>query len=132
VDLPIGPGVLTRSIAVNYSSRDGFQKRIPFPGAENFFIERITALSSTGAILGTGARNRLGGGNELNGRVKLLWNASDTLRVTLAADYTRANQGASATTLVRTSQGGAGGPALTGISNACINTPSAVLAVTPL
>lgn len=132
VDIPIAPGVLTSSIAVNYSSRDGYQKRIPFPGADNFYQEPITAFSSTGAILGTGARDRLGGGNELNGRIKLLWNASDAVRVTLAADYTRANQGASATTLIRTSQGGAGGPTLTGIYNACINTPAAVLAVTPL
>lgn len=132
IDLPIVPGTLTSSVAVNYSYRRGYQVRIPFAGAENFYREPITALSPTGAILGVGAKGRLGGGREFNGRVKLHWNASDALRVTLAGDYTKANQGASPTTLIRTSQGGDGGPTLIGIYNSCINIPAAVLATTPL
>lgn len=112
---------------MNYSSKDGFQKRIAFPGAGAFFSDPITAYSSTGAILGTGKRDTLGGGSELNGRVKLLWHAGDNLKVTLAGDYSRARQGASPTTLLRTNQGGAGGPTLLGIYNICINTPAGVL-----
>lgn len=127
VDIPISPGVLESSIAVNYSSRKGYQKRIAFPGAEAFFREPITALIPTGAILGVGSRNRLGGGTELNGRAKLVWHAGDDFKVTLVGDYSRARQGASPTTLLRTSQGGTGGPTLLGIYNICINTPAAVL-----
>ena len=128
VDLPISPGVLDSSIAVNYSSRDGYQKRIPFPGAGTFYQEPNTVFVPTGAILGLGSKNRLGGGKEINGRIKLAWRASESLKVTLAGDYSRARQGASPTTLIRTAQGGAGGPTLLGIYNICINTPADVLA----
>ena len=132
VDIPLIPDRLTSSIAVNYGRRDGYQRRIPFPGAEGFFQEPITTLSSTDAILGVGAKSKLGGGSEFNGRAKLRWEASDALRVTLIGDYTKANQGASPTTLLRTTQGGPNGPSLIGTYNLCINTSAAILAQTPL
>lgn len=123
VDIPIVADRLLSSIALNYSRRDGFQKRIPFPGIDAYYVEPITAFNSTGAILGTGKSDRQGGGNELNGRMKLLFRASDSLKITLAADFTRANQEISSNKLIATDPTSP----FAGLYNACIGLPPAVL-----
>lgn len=125
VDLPLIEDRLLSSFAVASSNRDGWQRRVSFPGVTS--SETIADIIPGGAVQGIGARSRLGGGNEINARGKLLWKA-DGYRVTLAADYSRARQGASPYQLIRTAQVDANGnPTLTGLYNICINTPAGVL-----
>lgn len=125
VDLPLVEDKLLSSIAVSRTDRDGYQKRIPFPGAGGFVSEGPADFVPSGIIPGLGNRSRQGGGNEFTVRGKLLWKATDGLRVTLAADYSRARQGTSASTLIRTDNDPR---ALSQLYNACIGLPPAALA----
>lgn len=125
-NIPLIEDRLLSSIAISSSNRDGFQKRIPFPGGSNFVNDPLSAFVTTGL----GAKSKLGGGNEQNVRAKLLWKGTDGFRVTLTGDYGNARQSASPSTLIRTTQTAAAGPgglSLIGLYNTCINTPAAVL-----
>jgi len=125
-DIPLIEDRLLSSIAISSSNRDGFQKRIPYPGASGFVTDPLSAY----VLTGLGAKNRLGGGNEQNIRAKLLWKGTDGFRVTLVGDYGNARQSASPSTLIKTTQTAAAGPgglSLIGLYNTCINTSAAVL-----
>lgn len=125
LDVPLIEDRLLSSVAVAYSSRNGWQHREVFPGVNQ--SETVADFVPSGSVQGLGSRNHLGGGHELNARGKLLWKG-DGFRVTLAADYSRARQGASPYNLIRTAQVDPGGnPTLAGLYNICIGTPSAVL-----
>ncbi len=125
VDLPLIEDKLLSSFAFSTSNRDGYQKRIPFPGAANFVSETPRDFLDSGIVTGVGARGTNGGGNEINARGKLLWKGTDGLRITLAADYTRARQSASAYTLIKTD---ADPRSLSQLYNACIGLPGDALA----
>lgn len=128
-DVPLGDG-LRSSLAASGKLRDGFQKRIPFPGLSNFAQDPANALPQ----LRYRANDRTGGNDELSFRGKLVWDSVPGLKVTLAADYTTADGDGGATNLIDTSDAGAlpGGLSFFGVYNTCINLPAAIIAVTPL
>lgn len=125
VDIPISDQLLT-SIAFSSKNRDGWQKRIPFPGAGNFVTDAATAFNQVSYR----ADDRAGGIGEQSIRAKALWHATDRLDVTLSADYLHSSTSGSAGVILGTSQtspAGPGGLSIAGLYNTCINTPSAVL-----
>ncbi len=123
-DLPISDALRT-SLAVSASSVSGFEKRIPFPGADSYATDHISAFAGLGIVPGDGAHSTLGGSDDVNVRGKLLWKAGEALRVTLIADYGHSSGSTQPYTLIAVSTAPG---TLSGLYNACINTPVATLA----
>lgn len=124
VDLPLIEDRLLSSFAVSTTNRDGYQKRIPYPGVQNFVTEGPTDYLPSGIITGISAGGRQGGGHQASVRGKLLWKG-DGFRIGLTADYSKSNDDTQAVSLVRTSSNPG---ALSNLYNACISLPPAALA----
>jgi len=137
MDLPLAEH-LTAGLAFSSKKRDGYQKRIPFPAplAGSSGIPDCDLGQPAGTPCayvtdppyvwaGNQTSEREGGQDEWNLRGKLLWEASDRLKVTLSADYTDIDQSAMANTLFATdvSPNGVFGF----LYNLCIGTPAPVL-----
>jgi iron complex outermembrane recepter protein len=98
VDLPITDG-LGASISFSTKNRNGYLKRIAFPGASNYAstnIENYKAAGYNNAGLGTE-----GGDNNWNLRGKLKYDKGP-FTATLSADYTNVDQSQIANTLIST------------------------------
>jgi len=121
IDVPLVANRLLSNIAFSSKRRDGYQRRIPFPGD----VGDIDGFTNFRAA-GYSTSDREGGQNEQNVRGKLLWIANDDVEVTFAADYTNVDQPASASTLLRTVTDGPT-PAFGQFYNLCIGTPADVL-----
>jgi iron complex outermembrane receptor protein len=126
VDLPLIEGKLLSQVAFSSKNRDGYQKRITYPGSGTFRTE----TTSTGFLR---AANEFGGDqgdeNQDNIRGKLLWIVNDDVEVTLTGDYMHVDEHAPALTLLDTF---AEDPAaLSNLYNACISLPRAVLDTIP-
>ena len=95
-DLPINEDLLTQ---VSFSSKrkDGYQKRIPYPGSEQF-ISDVGKFNTIGNQQSYG--DEAGAENAINGRFKALYTPSDDLTVTFSADFTETNESAAPSTLV--------------------------------
>lgn len=119
VDLPLRAG-LSAAIAFSSKQRDGYLKRIPFQATAPFVTDNNGFLNA-----GYATSEREGGQDEQTLRAKLLWTPSDTLELTVAADYTHIDQPASPVTIVATHESNPNSLAL--IYNLCVNTPAAVL-----
>jgi outer membrane receptor protein involved in Fe transport len=119
VDLPLRAG-LSALIAFSSQQRDGYLKRIPFQATAPFVTDNNGFLNA-----GYATSEREGGQDEQTLRVKLLWTPSDTLELTVAADYTHVDQPASPVTVVATHESNP--DSLASIYNLCVNTPAAVL-----
>nr|WP_240704722.1 TonB-dependent receptor [Croceicoccus sediminis] len=120
VDLPVSDD-LSLAITGSSRSRDGYQKRIPFPGAEAFqndvdsaFRANAYDTSSTG-----------GGQGQWSLRGKAYWTPTDRLSVRVTGDYLREDADATANSVVATT---ADNPSTLGfLYNTCINTPTDIL-----
>lgn len=89
VDLPI-TDQLTAMATFSIKNRDGYQKRIPFPGLSQYRTEALTSFRQ----VGYDAPTRAGDQNEWSLRGKLLWRPSDRLAVRLTGDYMNVDQSA--------------------------------------
>ncbi|MBL4672243.1 MAG: TonB-dependent receptor [Arenicella sp.] len=114
--IPLSENVFS-SFALSTTERDGFRRRIPFPGA----------TSNSGQIsldqqLVTGGNvdddEFLGQEDAQSFRGKLVWNVNDILDVTLSADYSTSDNGATPTSLLNAEEGTPAG--LAGLFNACV------------
>lgn len=94
-DLPIMPG-LSALVTFAVKSRDGYQRRIPYPSATPYITDPVSLIPQTGYQ----TYERSGGENERTLRGKLVWDGSPDLRVTLAADYQKVDQSALPNTLL--------------------------------
>jgi iron complex outermembrane receptor protein len=127
VDMPIIDNTLLSSVAFSSEKRQGYQRRITFPGSGGFVTDDPRVFRQNEFDF----RGNAGGIDSQSIRAKLLWMPRSGVRVTLIGDYTREDQGASPSTLLKTAQNSPGGPAgftLVGLYNHCINTPAATLA----
>jgi len=122
VDLPL-TDTLFSSLSFGIQSRQGYQKRIPYPGGGSYATDPVTAFAAAGYDTGDG---RQGGDNSWNLRGKLKWEIASAFKATLSADYTNVNQDATPNTVLMTTENYPGG--LAGVYNACINLPAAALA----
>lgn len=122
VDVPVSDD-LALAITGSSRSRDGYQKRIPYPGAEAFqndvdsaFRANAYDTSSTG-----------GGQGQWSLRGKAYWTPTDRLSVRVTGDYLREDSDGTANTVVATT---ADDPSTLGfLYNTCINTPVDVLGI---
>jgi iron complex outermembrane receptor protein len=129
-DLPINDKVRT-SVSFSSLHRQGYQKRIPFPGstAKTSGIPDCDALA-TGTncayvvdgyqrfpAAGYQTSDREGGQNSWTVRGKVLLLPSDKVKVTLTGDYTKVDQSASASSALTIDPNSGG---LAGLYNACL------------
>ena len=94
VDLPLSEG-LSSSLAFGMHKRDGYQKRVQFPGnpGANDSYTRFPAS-------GYQTANRQGGDDTWNLRGKLRWDNGGTFRATFTADYSKLDQDSTANTVL--------------------------------
>lgn len=122
VDMPIIPGKLLATVAFSSKNRDGYQTRIPFPGAPgqpvNFRTDEDKFLRARNIT-----HDKSGNEDQDNIRGKLLWLVNDDLEVTIAADYTRVDEQATPTTLLAVNSGPTSGT-IAALYNACIDLPA--------
>ncbi|WP_374530717.1 TonB-dependent receptor [Novosphingobium sp.] len=86
VDLPLAEG-LSSSLSFSTTHRDGYMKRIAYPGAANYVEDPITSFKAAGYDnIGLGTE---GGDNNYNLRGKLRYDNGGTFRLTLSGDYTK-------------------------------------------
>ena len=141
VDMPLSDKILT-SITFSEERRNGWQHRIPFPGATagSSGIADCDALAAgtscpvvfdaTTQYPAAGYQTALrpGGQNKWSGRGKILLLPSDSFKVTLEGDYTYVDQPASANSALQIDPG----LGLSALYNACISIPAAVMPFTGL
>jgi iron complex outermembrane receptor protein len=122
IDVPLVEGKVYSQVSFSVKTRDGYQKRIPFPATGPF-------INDTGNFVTALKKNPNESGNEDNKnlRAKLLFTPTDRVDVTLAFDYTDADEQATPATLLRTFPDAADG-SLVSIYNACLALPQVVLA----
>ena len=131
VDIPLSDTVRT-SLAFSEVHSDGYQRRIPYPGAVagSSGIPDCDALAAgTNCVVtydplngtpqaGYQSGTRQGGDNQWTVRGKIAFVPSDDFRATVSTDYTNVNQQAVANTVLNISPNTPG--ALGGIYNACL------------
>jgi iron complex outermembrane receptor protein len=100
-DIPIADNLLS-TITVSTQFRDGYEKRIPYPSPTPYVSDPVGAMKSSG----TEAFDTQGGQNQQVVRAKLLWRASDSVKVTLTADWTHTDQPSTASTVLATNVSG--------------------------
>ncbi|WP_296681037.1 TonB-dependent receptor [Novosphingobium sp.] len=94
VEVPLSKG-LSASVAFGIMKRDGFQKRVSYPGDPGANISWTRFPAS-----GYSASDRQGGDNAWNLRGKLHWNDGGAFRATLTGDYTNIDQDSTANTVL--------------------------------
>ena len=97
IDLPIDDD-LRSQFSFSYKRRDGYQRRIRFPGAPGTVTD-LGAYRTSGPVGGSSTQ---GGQNVINARMKLAFEPSNSLSFLLSADYTLADQEARPTSLETT------------------------------
>lgn len=99
VDIPLTEG-LSSSFSFATKNRDGYVKRIAFPGFENTASTAITRYKAAGyGNIGLGTE---GGDNSFNLRSKLRYDNGSNFRVTLSGDYSKIDQSQLANRLIKT------------------------------
>ena len=120
VDVPVSDD-LALAITGSSRSRDGYQKRIPYPGAEAYQNDVDAAFRANGYDTSSTG----GGQGQWSLRGKAYWTPTDRLSVRVTGDYLREDSDATANTVVATT---ADDPSTLGfLYNTCINTPADVL-----
>lgn len=99
VDIPLSDS-LRSSFSFSMKNREGYMKRMPFPGFSGLTEDPITAFKAAG-YEGAGL-GREGGDNSWSMRGKLRWDNGGRLRLNLAADYTNNDQGQIANKVIAT------------------------------
>ena len=92
---PLSESVFS-SIAVAKNTRDGYQKRIPFPGD----TQALTGRLDQTLVTSENSSEDLGAVDTTLFRGKLVFEASDNVNITVAADYTDSDTSASAFSLL--------------------------------
>lgn len=99
VDLPLSES-LAASVSFATKNRDGYVKRIPFPGASNFDSTPVTNYKAAGyGNIGYGSE---GGDNTWNLRGKLRFDNKSNFRVSLSGDYMKVDQSQLANRVIST------------------------------
>lgn len=94
VEIPLMQG-LSSSLAFGMLSRDGYQKRVPFPGNA-----LINDSYTNFVAAGYETRKRQGGDDSWNLRGKLHWDNNGAFRATITGDYTNIDQESTANTVL--------------------------------
>ena len=119
VDVPLIEDHLYGQVSFSAKSRDGHFKFLKWPGTYQTDVGRFVRPDDT--TYGTG-----GGGKDFSARAKLKWNVTPDVSLKLVADYMNADDQSTGSHLLKVQ------PGLQDVYNACISTPAATLAATPL
>jgi iron complex outermembrane receptor protein len=95
-DLPIADSLLS-TVTFSSQNRDGYQRRIPYPGT-GYVSDPVGAMHSSG----TETFDTQGGQNEQVMRAKLQWKPSDAVTGMFSVDWTHTNQPSTASTVLDT------------------------------
>jgi len=135
VDVPSDNGNVLSSIALSMKNRDGYQERIPFPGAAGSVFDQFDDF----LVADRTTHGESGGEDADNLRAKVLWAVNDNVEVTFAADYSSVDEEGVPNTLLALDINAA--PAdpfdglidgtLAGLYDTCVLLPPAVLAGIP-
>lgn len=98
VDIPLSD-TLKSSVSVSTKDRKGYMKRIDFFDPVAYNVEPLQSFLAAG--FGSDG-NREGSDESWNARVKLLYDPGTSFRATLSADYSDADQGQIANSLIAT------------------------------
>jgi iron complex outermembrane receptor protein len=121
-DIPIIKGVLLSSISVSSQEQTGWMKVVPYPTSNPISQAPLTVDSIANYPQSAYATSDNYGGNGLTVmRGKLLWNASDKLTFTLAADWSHEDTTALGYTVLDTYSGNMGASTFSSLYNACIS-----------
>jgi len=121
VDLPLVDGKVYAQLAFSSVHRDGYERRIPYPGPHNFVDE----IGAFGAPFPPGGDDRQGNVNSRQARLKVLFTPSEDFRLTLSGDITRSDEEGMPFTIIK-ADGNVPG-SLGQLYNTCINLPVATL-----
>jgi iron complex outermembrane receptor protein len=119
VDVPLTDSLYSL-VTLDVKTRNGYAHRIPFPGSLTANSRSYTAYPAAGYD----SPGREGDEESRTVRGKLKWDGG-SFRATFTGDYAY-NSGTSPTTLLQTTDGGAGG-LFANLYNTCIGTPVATL-----
>ncbi len=96
-DLPFSDTVRS-SLSFSSAKRDGYQRRIPFPGSIPSGAGAEDA--SQFPVSGLGSDDREGSVDQWSARAKLVFEPNDVFKLTLAGDYQNVDQSASPNTVM--------------------------------
>jgi outer membrane receptor protein involved in Fe transport len=104
ISLPLS-NTLKSSLTFSSKDREGYQKRIPFPGGPIVTDPPEAFIDPTQTFpAGLDSSDAEGGIDEFTVRAKLLWEPSDRLSATISADRTRIDQPAMPNSILATTE----------------------------
>jgi iron complex outermembrane receptor protein len=125
-DIPIIKGTLLSTISVSSEEQTGWMKVVPYPASSPYGQAPIAVIpQSDFAQAGYGSSDTYGGKGVQTIRGKLLWNASDKLKVTFAADWSHEDTTALGYTVLNTYSGNVLSSTFSSLYNLCISNSAA-------
>ncbi len=127
-DIPIVPGTLLSTVTVSSQEQTGWMKVIPYPANSPYGEAPITITPMTDfAQSGYGTSDTYDGQGLQVMRGKLLWKATDKLKITFAADWSHEDTTALGYTVLDTFQGNVLESTFSTLANLCISNSAATL-----
>jgi iron complex outermembrane recepter protein len=127
-DIPIIKGTLLSTISVSSQEQTGWMKVVPYP-ANTPYAQAPIAITSMNDFSqsGYGTSDTYGGQGLQVIRGKLLWNATDKLKVTFSADWSHEDTTALGYTVLDTFSGNVGQSTFSSLYNLCISNNAATI-----
>ncbi len=119
IDIPLIDDKLLAQISFSSKNRDGYFKFLKYPGTYQTDVGRFVRPDDT-------TYGEAGGNKDVSFRAKLKWKVTPDVTLRLVGDYMNADDQSTGSQLLKVKAG------LVDVYNACISTPAAVLATTPL
>jgi iron complex outermembrane receptor protein len=127
-DIPIIQGTLLSTISVSSQEQTGWMQVVPYPANTPYAQAPIAITSmSNFAQAGYGTSDTYDGNGTQVIRGKLLWNATDKLKITFAADWGHEDTTALGYTVLDTFAGNVGASTFSSLYNLCISNSAASL-----
>jgi len=127
-DIPIIKGTLLSTISVSSQEQTGWMKVVPYPASTPYAQAPIAITSmSDFAQAGYGTSDTYDGQGVQVIRGKLLWNATDKLKVTFSADWSHEDSTALGYTVLDTFSGNVLESTFSSLYNLCISNSAASL-----
>ncbi len=128
VDIPIIKGTLLSTISVSSQEQTGWMKVVPYPANTPYGQAPIAVTPmSDFAQAGYGTSDTYSGQGLQVIRGKLLWNATDKLKITFAADWSHEDTTALGYTVLDTFAGNVASSTFSSLYNLCIsNSPATI------
>ena len=128
-DIPIISGTLLSTISVSSQEQTGWMQDVPYPANTPYAQAPIAITSmSNFAQAGYGTSDTYDGQGTQVIRGKLLWNATDKLKITFAADWGHEDTTALGYTVLDTFAGNVASSTFSSLYNLCISNSASTIA----